>query len=241
MLTKLQSKETKKNKEKTFFAHKISKLFFLFILSLVIILFLFGKLNIVFDSNFWVNFLQTYQCCTIPIFIIAYIILTIIGIPGTILTIVGGILFGLFWGTFWSVIGATSGALGAFLAARYCLKDYVEKNFNRFNKQEKLAQFQIAILKQPMKFVLLVRFAPISPFNIVNFLFGLTSIHWLSYTLGTFIGIIPGTFAYTWLGVSGIQVLSGSDRLSFFLALGFLFFLSMIPFLMGNFSKEKLH
>ena len=91
----------------------------------------------------------------------------------------------------------------------------LKKKINKFNKQGKLAQFQIAILKQPLKFVLVIRLAPISPFNIVNFLFGLTSIHWLSYTLGTFIGIIPGTFAYTWLGVSGIQALSGSDRLFF--------------------------
>ncbi len=226
--------------KKNYYVRKLPKFLFLLILSLVITLFLLGKLNIVFDSNFWVNFLQTYQCCTILIFIITYIILTIIGIPGTVLTIVGGILFGLFWGTVWSVIGATLGALGAFLAARYCLKDDVEQKFNKFNKfnkQGKLAQFQTAILKQPLKFVLVIRLAPISPFNIVNFLFGLTSIHWLSYTLGTFIGIIPGTFAYTWLGVSGIQALSGSDRFSFFLALGFLFLLSIIPILIRNYSK----
>lgn len=225
--------------KKNYYVRKLPKFLFLLILSLVITLFLLGKLNIVFDSNFWINFLQTYQCCTIPIFIIAYIILTIIGLPGTVFTIVGGILFGLFWGTLWSVIGATLGALGAFLASRYCLKDDVGKKINKFNKQGKLAQFQRAILKQPLKFVLVIRLAPISPFNIVNFLFGLTSIHWLSYTLGTFIGIIPGTFAYTWLGVSGIQALSGSDRLSFFLALGFLFLLSMIPFLMRHYSKGQ--
>ncbi|MDJ0508606.1 MAG: TVP38/TMEM64 family protein [Crocosphaera sp.] len=226
--------QTPVNKNST--VHKTAKFLFLATLSLVISLFCLGKLNIFFDSNFWVDFIKTYQCCTIPIFIVAYIVLTVIGIPGTILTIVGGILFGLFWGTFWSVIGATVGALGAFLSARYCFKDYIQK---RFNKRDKLSQFQTAILEQPMRFVLLVRFAPISPFNIVNFLFGLTSINWLSYTLGTFIGIIPGTFAYTWLGVSGIDALSGSDRLSFFLALGFLFFLSIIPFLMRNYSKSQ--
>lgn len=237
MVTKLKSINLKKTIKKSHSINKITKFSFLSLLSLVLVLCAFGKLNIVFDSNFWVNVLQTHQCCTIFIFIIAYIILTIIGIPGTVLTIVGGILFGLFWGTVWSVIGATLGALGAFLAARYCLKDDVEKKFNKFNKQGKLAQFQTAILKQPLKFVLMVRLAPISPFNIVNFLFGLTSIHWLSYTLGTFIGIIPGTFAYTWLGVSGIQALSGSDRLSFFLALGFLFLLSIIPILIRNYSK----
>jgi len=48
--------------------------------------------------------------------------------------------------------------------------------------------------------------------------------------LGTFVGILPGTFAYTWLGVSGIEALQGRDRLSFFLALILLALLSAIPF-----------
>jgi uncharacterized membrane protein YdjX (TVP38/TMEM64 family) len=236
MATKLRPvpKVRKAKQPSKFF--QFGKFGLIFVASLGLILCLFGPFKIIFHSNFWVNFLQTYQCCTIPFFIIAYIILTIMGIPGTVLTIVGGILFGLFWGTFWSVIGATLGALGAFLAARYCFQDYVKK---RFNNQGILAKFQEAVLRQPIKFVLAIRFAPISPFNVVNFLFGLTPIHWLSYTLATFIGIIPGTLAYTWLGVSGIHALEGSDRLSFFLALGFLFFLSIIPLLIRRYSSHQ--
>jgi uncharacterized membrane protein YdjX (TVP38/TMEM64 family) len=225
-----------KNVKKSSNFLKISKLGLIFFTSLGLILCLFGPLKIIFDSNFWVDFLQTYQCCTIPFFIIAYFILTIMGIPGTVLTIVGGILFGLFWGTFWSVIGATLGALGAFFAARYCLQDYVNK---QFNKKGILAKFQEAVLREPIKFVLAIRFAPISPFNVVNFLFGLTPIHWLSYTWATFIGIIPGTVAYTWLGVSGNNALKGSDRLSFFLALGFLFLLSIIPLFLRRYSSSQ--
>lgn len=207
------------------------KLGIIFLFSLIVVLCFFGPFKIIFDHQFWVNFLQTYRCCTIPIFIIAYILLTVMGIPGTILTVVGGILFGIVWGTFLSLIGATLGALGAFLVARYLGQDYVK---TKFNQNGMLSKFHDAVLKHPMKFVLMVRFAPISPFNVVNFLFGLTPIHWLSYTWATFIGIIPGTLIYTWLGVSGVHALQGSDRLSFFLALGFLCLLSLIPILMRS-------
>jgi uncharacterized membrane protein YdjX (TVP38/TMEM64 family) len=82
---------------------------------------------------------------------------------------------------------------------------------------------------KPFTFVLAVRFAPISPFNVVNFVFGLTPIHWLPYTLATFFGIIPGTLAYTWLGVSGERAIQGSDRVSFFIAIALLTILSIIP------------
>ncbi len=92
-----------------------------------------------------------------------------------------------------------------------------------------MTKFNQAVKDQPISFVLAVRFAPISPFNVVNFLFGLTPIHWFYYTVATFFGIIPGTLAYTWLGTSGVEALEGGDRLPFFLALGLLTLLSLIP------------
>jgi uncharacterized membrane protein YdjX (TVP38/TMEM64 family) len=192
----------------------------------ILLLCTIGPFKAFLDLMFLVEYLRANQCCVIIPFIIAYIFLTVIGIPGTILTVAGGVVFGLFWGTLWSVIGATLGALGAFLTARYLLRDYIK---HKFAKHKTLAKFERAVLKQPISFVLMVRFAPISPFNIVNFLFGLTPIHWLPYTSATFFGIIPGTLAYTWLGSSGIEALEGGDRLPLFLALGLLTLLSLIP------------
>ena len=185
-----------------------------------------GPLKILFDPMFLVHYLQKYQCCIIIPFIVIYTILTIIGIPGTVLTISGGVVFGLWWGTLWSIIGATLGALGAFLTARYLLRDYIKR---KFRKNKILAKCHQAVTHHPFAYVFAVRFAPISPFNVVNFLFGITPIHWLPYTVATFFGIIPGTLAYTWLGTSGIEALEGGARLPLFLALGFLTLFSVIP------------
>jgi uncharacterized membrane protein YdjX (TVP38/TMEM64 family) len=190
-----------------------------------------SPLKVLFDQSFLVEHLQKYSCCAVAIFIALYIILTIVGVPGTILTLAGGIAFGLSWGTFWSVVGATLGAIGAFWLARYLLHDTIN---HKFGHHPALAKFKKAVQHQPLSFVLTIRFAPISPFNIVNFLFGLTPIHWIPYSLGTFIGIIPGTLAYTWLGVSGSRALQGEDSLSFFLALGILTLLSIMPMLLGK-------
>lgn len=202
-----------------------------------LLLCIFGPFKIIFDTNFLIRNLQKYECCTIAVFIALYTILTVIGVPGTILTIVGGILFGVSWGTFWSVIGATLGAIGAFWTARYLVRDSIERHFS---KNPALNKFKRAVSERPFSFVLAVRFAPISPFNAVNFLFGLTPIHWFPYSLGTFIGIIPGTFAYTWLGVSGNRALQEGDRLPFFLTLILLTLLSILPIYARN-KKHDCH
>jgi uncharacterized membrane protein YdjX (TVP38/TMEM64 family) len=138
----------------------------------------------------------------------------------------GGIFWGLVWGTFWSVIAATMGAIAAFGVTRYLLQNWAQKTFSHHRA---LRKFHRASLKNPLKFVLFVRLAPIFPFNLANFLFGLTVIQWKPYVLGTFLGIIPGTFTYTWLGISGKQAIEGSNRLSIFLALAIAVGLCLLP------------
>jgi uncharacterized membrane protein YdjX (TVP38/TMEM64 family) len=174
------------------------------------------------------DFIQQYEGYIEILFIVIYTGLTVIGVPGTVLTIVGGSLFGIWDGTIISVISATSGALCAFWTARYLFRDLAQR---KLSQSKRLTKFQTAVLKQPFFFVLTTRLIPISPYNLVNYLFGLTSINWFDYTLATFIGVIPGSFAYTWIGKSGEMAMTGGDRLSFFLALTFLALLSLIPLL----------
>ncbi|MGB3692173.1 MAG: TVP38/TMEM64 family protein [Spirulinaceae cyanobacterium] len=204
-------------------------------LIICILLCIFGPLKVIFNQDYLVEKIQSHGKLAALKFIFTYILLTIIGIPGTILTIAGGIVFGLFWGTLWSVVGATLGAIGAFWTARYLLHGWIER---KLGKHKALVKFKQAVVKKPLTSVLVVRFAPISPFNIVNFLFGLTPINWLPYSTGTFFGIIPGTLAYTWLGVSGLEAWQGGEKLSFYLALGFLTLLSLLPLLAKKASRD---
>lgn len=180
------------------------------------------------DHRQWIMALQGLGRWASVVFIAAHIVATACGIPGTVLVIAGGAVFGVAWGTLWSVIGATLGAIAAFSVARYLLRDWFTR---RFSHRPMFQRLNRAMACQGFTCVLAVRFVPISPFNLVNFLFGLTSVPLRSYSVGTFLGIIPGTFAYTWLGVTGAKALMGEGYWAFVSAMGLLVVLSLLPLL----------
>jgi uncharacterized membrane protein YdjX (TVP38/TMEM64 family) len=200
------------------------------------LLFRYTPLMTLFDQAMLIMELHKLGGYAVFAFVIAHLLSTIVGIPGTILTIAGGAVFGVIWGTLWSVVGATLGAIAAFWLARTLLHDWAERHFGH---HPTMARFKRSMQQHPLNFVLAVRFAPISPFNIVNFLFGLTPIDARIYAIGTFLGIIPGTLAYTWLGAAGIQALHGGDRLPLLLALGVLTLLSVLPMLGKTLQRRR--
>ncbi|MEP0753268.1 TVP38/TMEM64 family protein [Trichocoleus sp. Lan] len=197
-------------------------------LSICILLCIFSPLKLLLDKSFLVSHLERFGSWAVCLFILVFALSSAIGIPGIMFPVAAGAVFGFVWGSLWSVIGATLGAIGAFLASRYLLRDWAER---RFGQHQALMRFNQAVTRQPLAFVLAIRFAPISPFTVVNFLLGLTPISWVPYSVGTFIGIIPGTLAYAWVGVTGEQALQGGDRLPLLLALSFLTLLCVLPIL----------
>ncbi|MEM9907583.1 MAG: TVP38/TMEM64 family protein [Cyanobacteria bacterium P01_D01_bin.44] len=169
-------------------------------------------------------------------FIGAHVVANAFGVPATLLVIVGGAVFGVFWGTIWSVIGATLGAIAAFWLARYLLHDWFKR---RFDRSRRLREFNQMMHHQGLSCVMAIRFAPISPFNLVNFLLGLTSVPLRHYALGTLVGIIPGTLIYTWLGVTGRDALHGESLLPLILCLSFLALLSVMPIVAKRYLKTE--
>jgi uncharacterized membrane protein YdjX (TVP38/TMEM64 family) len=144
------------------------------------------------------------------IFMGLHIFATVMGVPGVILTMVGGICFGLVWGSLWSLLGATLGAIAAFGLARYWMHDWFNRNCGHHALLKSLNRM---VRDRPFSFMLTIRFAPISPFNLLNFLLGLTKIPLKPYALGTFFGIIPGVIIYTWFGQAGYIALRGQGWL----------------------------
>ena len=164
-----------------------------------------------------------------------HIFATVVGVPGVILTMVGGICFGLVWGSLWSLFGATLGAIAAFGLARYWMHGWFNRNCGHYALLQSLNRM---VRDRPLWFVLTVRFAPISPFNLLNFLFGLTKISLQPYTLGTFFGIIPGVIIYTWFGHAGYMALQGQGWIPLVLAGSALATLSAIPLLLRRQSEQ---
>ena len=137
-----------------------------------------------------------------------YVIATILFVPGTILTLVAGGVFGLVVGFITVSIASTMGAALAFLISRYFARDKVSemaKDSRHFDAMDK------AIEEGGWKVVGLLRLSPAIPFNIQNYLYGLTKVKFWEYVLTSWIAMMPGTFMYVYLGhVSGAAL--GGDR-----------------------------
>ncbi|MEO0855078.1 MAG: TVP38/TMEM64 family protein [Cyanobacteria bacterium J06648_11] len=192
----------------------------------IVCLTVFSPLATLFDRETLQRYFESLGAWAPVLFVLAHVIACTLAIPGTILAVTGGALFGLAWGTVWSVVGGTLGAVLAFWMARKLLHDWAER---RYGHTAKLKSFKASVAKNALAFVLVVRFAPISPFNVVNFLFGLTPVSLTDYTLGTVIGIVPGTIAYTWLGKTGRDAFEGGSMMPLALATLILTLLSAIP------------
>ncbi len=131
------------------------------------------------------------------IFIIIYITATVLLVPGSILTLGAGVLFGVIWGSIYVSIGATIGAACAFLIGRYVARGWVEK---KIQGQHSFQAIDEAVGTEGWKIVGLTRLSPLFPFNLLNYVFGITQVSFKDYFLLTWIGIMPGTILYVYLG-----------------------------------------
>jgi uncharacterized membrane protein YdjX (TVP38/TMEM64 family) len=125
-----------------------------------------------------------------------YILATILFIPGAILTLGAGVVFGAIAGSIYVFIGATLGATIAFLAARYLVRGHISRQIENHPKFQAIDQ---AVAREGFKIVLLTRLSPIFPFNLLNYVFGITQVSLKNYFLGS-VGMIPGTMMYVYLG-----------------------------------------
>jgi uncharacterized membrane protein YdjX (TVP38/TMEM64 family)/rhodanese-related sulfurtransferase len=142
------------------------------------------------------------------LFVAGYALATVLFLPGSILTIAGGALFGPVAGTFYSLTGATLGATLAFLVARYLASDWVARRTGG-----RLAEFIRGVEAEGWRFVAFVRLVPLLPFNALNYALGLTRIPLAHYVVASYLAMLPGAAAYTYLGYAGRQALAGSDAL----------------------------
>lgn len=142
-------------------------------------------------------------------YIALYIIATIAFLPGSIVTLGAGVVYGVALGSIYVFIGATLGATAAFLIGRYLARDWVSQ---KIANNEKFKAIDEAVGKEGFKIVLLTRLSPVFPFNLLNYAFGVTGVSLKDYLLG-FVGMIPGTIMYVYLGsLAGNCALIGTEK-----------------------------
>lgn len=131
------------------------------------------------------------------IFIGIYILACVLFIPGFILTLGAGFVFGVVKGSVIVSIAATLGATCAFLVGRYLARGWVTKMIEGNPKFEAIDE---AVAREGWKIVGLVRLSPVFPFNLLNYAFGLTKVRLRHYFFASWIGMLPGTVMYVYIG-----------------------------------------
>jgi len=141
-------------------------------------------------------------------FMLIYIGAVAISMPGAVwITLMAGFLFGPFEGTVLVVISATLGATLLFLAARTALGDILEKKAGSFvKKMEKGFQ------ENALSYLLFLRLVPLFPFWLVNIVPAILNVNIRTFMIGTFFGIIPGTFVFVLIGNGLSAIIEAGKR-----------------------------
>lgn len=182
------------------------------------------------------EFLKTMVNDNILLAASIYIVLTAIGcvvlaLPGVTFAILAGIIFGPWVGTLCCSLATTIGAIGAFIAGRFFLQDSVKPMVMK-NKYLKKMLFDESGKNQI--FVLMItRLVPLFPFNLQNFAYGVTDIKLSTYSLCSFVFMIPGTAMYTF-GTAGL-----ADKENRWLYIGLAVILAVIVIGVGKFFQKK--
>ena len=140
-------------------------------------------------------------------FAIIYMLAAVLFVPGSVLTLGAGLAFGLWRGTLAVSAGATLGAGAAFLIARYLARDRVAL---WAQENPRFAAVDAAVGREGVKIVFLMRLSPLFPYNLLNYLFGLTRVGFFPYIVASWIGMLPGTVLYVYLGFAGRAVARAS-------------------------------
>lgn len=170
------------------------------------------------------------------LFIILYALATVLFLPGSLLTLAGGFLFGPFLGTVYNLTGAVLGATLAFWIARFLASDWVSAKVGG-----RLKWLLQGIAKSGWRFVAVVRLIPAIPFNLLNYALGLTQIRTVPYAIASGVFMLPGCFAYTYLGHLGEAVLTQKEGivLKVLWGIALLVLVSLIPWCIKKFKIYK--
>lgn len=172
---------------------------------------------------------------SVLIFIALYIVSVALMLPiATLLTLSGGFLFGTAFGLIYINLGATTGAILSFLLARYLLGNYIQSRY-----KESLTKFNNELESNKYQYLFSLRFLPIFPFFVVNFLSGVTKLDLKAFAVTTALGIMPGSFVYTYAGskLASINALSDIFTKEILFAFILLGALSLLPVIIKKAKK----
>jgi uncharacterized membrane protein YdjX (TVP38/TMEM64 family) len=175
------------------------------------------RINVWFDSLGW---------WAPAVFVLLWIAACVLFLPGLAITIAGGLIFGAVWGTVWTTVGANLGAVAAFLIGRYAARGMVE---GLLIKNSRLRKIDQGFRRQGWRVLVVTRLVPVFPFNVQNYVYGLTDIPLRTYVLVNVPCMLPATIAYNF--AAGSVRTGDFGKTLWYLGIAAVFFvlLSLIP------------
>lgn len=147
----------------------------------------------------FIEWIQQLGPIGVAAFGVVYVLAVVVLFPTWLLTVSAGVAFGL-WAIPMVVVAATIGAVLAFLIARRAFREKVRGLAQR---RPLLQALDKATRVEGWKVVALLRLSPVVPFNLQNYAFGATDISLVHFAASTFLGIVPGTALYVYIGSVG--------------------------------------
>lgn len=136
------------------------------------------------------------------LYIIVYVVATILVLPSTALNLTGGAIFGPWLGTIWTSVAAILAAIVAFAFTRTVGRRAVAKRL-----QGRWQAMDAEVRQGGLFYMFAIRLVPIMPYGLVNFAAGLTSVSYRDYIVGTTLGTVPSVLPFVLLGSSGLQAM----------------------------------
>ncbi len=146
------------------------------------------------DALAWINDLGP---AGMGVYAALYVVACVFFIPGSALTLGAGAIYGVVAGSLLVSVSSTLGATAAFLLGRYLARNWIAK---KIGGNARFSAIDDAVADEGWKIVGLTRLSPVFSFNLLNYAYGLTRVSLREYVLASWIGMMPGTIMYVYLG-----------------------------------------
>lgn len=176
-----------------------------FITSMVLLYFIYEHFLKDFSAVRIRDYVDSYGALAPIVYILLFAILPIAFFPVPVLALAGGLSFGLIEGSIYTIIGAMLNSTIMFFMARFIARDAINHYLRRKLPEKWIKNLEMSTDRRGFFMVLIMRLIPLIPYNMINYVSGLTEMNFASYSLATFIGIIPGTLVFLNIGDKAID------------------------------------
>jgi uncharacterized membrane protein YdjX (TVP38/TMEM64 family) len=142
-------------------------------------------------------------------FIFLYALAVVFFFPASVMTLAAGTGFGVVLGSVYVSLASTLGAALAFLVGRHVARKAIQK---RIDGNKTFSAIDSAVADEGWKVVGLTRLSPIFPFTLLNYAYGVTKVKFTHYVLASWIGMMPGTILYVYVGSLGKAAASSNNK-----------------------------